>query len=449
MNKAKLLSTYVLIVMLLSTVIVTAFFYTNLKQTNTAEVSSTLASQKIKIENMFDNLFFSMSLVETIIQLDYDRFTQEDLAHLLTPIVNQNEVRNISILPDGIVEYVYPLEGNEQAIGDNIFEMSNRRKEAEIALETRQTILCGPYTLTQGGSGLITRKAVFLENEDGTEEFWGFIAIVMDTNVILDYLDLHALETVNLEYSLTATVNAEDTVLIESSEHFEPENAMFVELPLPNGKWTLGISKSFSLSQSLSVFAILFFGVVLSILVYISILKKETDAYNSNNEKYIDTLTKLYNRKKLVHFSEDLLKQKPPKSYTLFFIDINNFKPINDTYGHDIGDIYLINLARRLQSVARGSDLVIRLGGDEFAIILHDVYEQENVAEFISRLDSLQEMPIEIDGHLLPLSISYGYVVNEAPKKMPFDEVLQLADQKMYEDKKQKKQNSSPPLQDP
>ncbi len=440
MKRLKLLSTYVFILMIAITITATSITYNSIKRNNQYQVDSNLSYYDNKIENLFDELIYSMNLLESIITLDLAKFTNEELDKLVRPVADRPSIRNVSLLPNGVVEYVYPVEGNEEALGDNVFEMPERQVEAQIALETRETIICGPYSLSQGGEGFIARKAIFKNSSDGTEEFWGFAAIVLDAETIMDELDMRNLSSTGYEYHLTADVNDVETVIIESSENYSPQGAPLVEIELPNGKWTLSVAKEIDATQVGNLIALFLAGITVSILLYMYILKKERLLYKSNKEKYTDSLTKLYNRKKLDAYTNSMLRQNRKNKYTVFFIDINDFKPINDTYGHDVGDIYLKNFADRLKSITRTSDLVIRIGGDEFVIILQDAFEEKIVNEFVTRLEAVQDDPVFIENHVLTVSLSYGYVTSDGKKKISFAEALKIADQKMYEQKEQTKE---------
>ena len=120
-----------------------------------------------------------------------------------------------------------------------------------------------------------------------------------------------------------------------------------------------------------------------------------------------DALTGLYNRE---YFNQRIheLCQDAGSSFVLILADLDNFKKINDTYGHRAGDRVLVEFARRLKSVARAEDIVCRLGGDEFAILAPAC---ENVAagqSMAARLLDLQRRPIEIGDTTLIISSSVG-----------------------------------------
>jgi len=120
-----------------------------------------------------------------------------------------------------------------------------------------------------------------------------------------------------------------------------------------------------------------------------------------------DTLTGLPNRKLMNdNFSETLRESKKnSEQFAVLFIDVDAFKKINDTKGHEMGDLLLEEIARRLASSVRQEDMVARFGGDEFIIILKKV----NVAEKIAQKVSLSMIsPVEINGKEMRVTISIG-----------------------------------------
>lgn len=150
-----------------------------------------------------------------------------------------------------------------------------------------------------------------------------------------------------------------------------------------------------------------------------------------------DSLTNLPNR----NFCNRRLPQaislakRQGRNICLLFIDLDRFKPINDKYGHAVGDKVLLQVAERLKKMLRASDSVCRLGGDEFVILLESTPTMEG-AEYVAQrtIDILNE-PIEVDGHQCSIGASIGISIypddcHEA------DTMLQHADIAMYEAKK-------------
>lgn len=423
----------VFILMLLLSIITTTTFSVNCKKENDYQMESTLELFVTRIYNSINTAFFNIDMLESIVKYGYDNLTEQEVEVLVTPIGEQYDVRNISILPKGIVEYVYPFSGNEKAIGDNIFLMPDRKIEAMIAINTKETILCGPYELTQGGSGLICRKAIYLPNQNGEDEFWGFVAIVLDMPEFISYVELPMLELYGYEYELSAYVNDIGKKIIQSSENFDAKKAIYADIVLPNGTWELGINKSWDGFEFLTIICIFLIGIFMSIAIFLYFQKEESQIEILNENIYTDYLTGVYNKKKLVNFFEQ--SKHAYKEYTIFYIDLNNFKHVNDTYGHETGDELLIAFVDRIKQIIRKDDMLVRVGGDEFVIILLNISCKEIIDDYYCRLKKQLDKVYIINEVEISSNASIGYAVYPTEGEIPED-LLSLADARMYEDKR-------------
>lgn len=149
-----------------------------------------------------------------------------------------------------------------------------------------------------------------------------------------------------------------------------------------------------------------------------------------------DPLTGLYNRYRFDEFSRqvDKLQRQRDQQLCFMFLDLDDFKPINDRHGHAIGDQVLTEVAEIIRQNTRASDLAIRWGGDEFLIILQDCH-----AEFSRRfgdklLTLIQQNPVYHQHHEIPISVSIGIADLQPGKNL--QTVLERADQAVYEAKK-------------
>jgi diguanylate cyclase (GGDEF)-like protein len=165
------------------------------------------------------------------------------------------------------------------------------------------------------------------------------------------------------------------------------------------------------------------------------LLEKQDHYYVLRNLAMIDPLTGLYNRR----FAEQRLAAEVARSerkghpLTVLTLDLNNFKEINDTFGHPAGDQVLQEFAARLNKVIRGSDLAVRLGGDEFLVVLPEcTLEQLKLV-----LDRLRSFELDWQGHKIPVTFSAGwkdYEMGDRPEEM-----LARADQALYTSKRASK----------
>ncbi len=155
-----------------------------------------------------------------------------------------------------------------------------------------------------------------------------------------------------------------------------------------------------------------------------------------------DALTGLYNRR----FGDQRLEAEAARSQrygrplTVVAIDLNDFKQINDTYGHAAGDLVLREFSERLNAAIRVSDVAVRMGGDEFLVILPEC-PTERVEAMLKRLRTIV---VEFGGHKIPVSFSAGWVGYESGETP--EQFLERADQILYADKRARKANAPEPI---
>ena len=146
---------------------------------------------------------------------------------------------------------------------------------------------------------------------------------------------------------------------------------------------------------------------------------------------YYDELTELPTRRVIEHRANSLLQRDETGRFALAFLDIDNFKHINDYYGHTVGDALLVEVARRLGLDLRESDMLSRISGDEFLLLLNPIESEEEVAEYIRFVLQRLRAPFFIDGSEIFASTSIG--VSLYPDHGRSYEVLrQNADIAMY-----------------
>ena len=147
-----------------------------------------------------------------------------------------------------------------------------------------------------------------------------------------------------------------------------------------------------------------------------------------------DPLTGLYNRSGFNQCLDEALqqfKQGTGLPFALLFIDFDRFKAINDSLGHDIGDLLLQNVARRLESCVRQSDRVARLGGGEFTILLKDIDNIDRATWMCNRILKKLASPFHLSGHHVSITVSIGVVLSSA-EHATGGEILRDADITMY-----------------
>jgi diguanylate cyclase (GGDEF)-like protein len=147
-----------------------------------------------------------------------------------------------------------------------------------------------------------------------------------------------------------------------------------------------------------------------------------------------DGLTGLFNER---YFSSVLHRKEQKKlPFVLYYLDLDHFKPVNDTYGHDMGDKLLKAVAERLLKCIRSNDFAFRIGGDEFALIISAEMEDSLCMQTKMRIVQSLLLPYEIDGKTLHIGDSCGYAVYPLETE-DTGKIRILADQRMYAEKKE------------
>jgi len=103
--------------------------------------------------------------------------------------------------------------------------------------------------------------------------------------------------------------------------------------------------------------------------------------------------------------------RRQDRRFALIFLDLDKFKPINDKYGHSVGDLLLRQVARRLQDSIRASDTVGRLGGDEFVLLIGDLTGAADALALAEKIRQEVRRPYIINGHQLTISCSLGVAI--------------------------------------
>ncbi len=355
-------------------------------------------------------------------QGDLDEFEQ----YAADLIAMQGGISNLQLAPAGIVRKIYPLAGNEKAIGHNILRDDKRKGEAQRAVREKRLTLAGPFELIQGGIAVIGRNPVFLSNKYGVEQFWGFASALIYLEDLLKVTELRELEQRGYSYELlflNPDTNQTEVFARSVAAHAESD-IVSVSIPIPNGSWFLrlslpyGVSFTSAMVQGMSISLVL--ALLLAFFTYrmlneparLRVLVKD-QTEELENIAFHDGLTGLANRNLMQTQIEQVLKQIKRQQIggALLYLDLDDFKRVNDAFGHEVGDQLLCEVADRLRHFPRASDLISRFGGDEFAILLQEISSGEQASILAEKLQYNLQQPYHVQGRELVIHASMGIVL--------------------------------------
>lgn len=361
-------------------------------------------------------------------------------------------IENLQLAPDGVISDIYPMAGNETAIGLDILTTDIFKQEAMRAVSNQKMFVIGPIDLVQGGVAVISRSPIFLYKGTQRELFWGFASAVIYLDDLLEATQLKRLEAEGYQYSLSRkNAVTQDTIILSNSPTPLSDIQASTELILPVGTWTLKISKA--LDEQLDdrrvtgyvvsfivslLLAIALYAILIQPLKLRTLVKEKTAELQDLANK--DPLTGLPNRRFLQDNLPKIVQsnQKYKRISAFIYFDLDNFKRINDTIGHDIGDQILVIVGGRLNKLKGISDLVARLGGDEFGIFLGDVNDINQIKEHANRILKSIRTPVKMDNREYILSTSLGIAM--IPENgHDLVTIMQNADMALYQAKLQGK----------
>lgn len=399
-----------------------------------------LVVRSILEADVYLDIFYANSLA-TIISVSPEVFRNQYQQIAQELYRKSKHLKNLAVAPNDVIEFVYPVEGNKAALGLDYRTVPEQWKTVTKAREQESMFIAGPLELVQGGTGLIARTPIFTD-PPMNQEYWGVSSTVLDLESLFKRAGIYEIDKKH-NFAIRGK-DGEGT----SGEVFWGDSAVFESnyvnetVVLPSGTWEIAISlpliqDAFSISQihisRLIGYSLMF----LSILIFAGVYYLYHKAYDHSIR---DELTLLPNRRYFIYALEQMIiaYQKKGSRFVLLNVDVDNFKSANDTYGHVIGDKLLIEIAERLKSVLRSSDIVARVGGDEFQIILPRLENEEDLQRLIDTIGkSVSDKPAKFGNIIIHTTVSIGYAIY-ADENVTADELMTTADLLMYEVKKSK-----------
>lgn len=397
--------------------------------------------KSIKINEVISKLLYKTQMLSSMVLQHNGEINNFD--QIAATIVDDPAIMNILIAPSGVVSNVYPIEGNEAVIGLDFFSEGAGNLEAIMAKETGQLVLGGPFNAVQGGQVLVGRLPVYIDEADGSRSFWGLVSVTLKYPEALDGAGLNELKIQDFAFEIwRINPDNNDRQIISDSGHSYTKKTNYVEkrISIMNSEWYFRILPVKTWYQFLETWISIIISICVSLLVAIvtqdnqklKSLKGELEILSN-----IDSLTGIYNRR---YFMESVVKKidevnRMNSVSFIIIIDLDHFKNINDSYGHQTGDKVLKEIAANVARTLRPYDLFARYGGEEFIIFISDI-DKESIMKLAERIrQSITMQPIDINGTLLNVYASLG-VAKAAPDN-DLETAIKLADNALYKAKEE------------
>lgn len=401
----------------------------------TQYLSQQLALVRSRIEAILTSEIFLASGLTS-----YLTVMPNSTAHEWRPIAEQivssaPHIRNIAIAPDNVVQFIYPLEGNQQALGMDYLEHPQQLRTVNVARQTQKIFVAGPLTLVQGGMGVIARMPIFA-NPPMNTEYWGTCSVVLDWDKLLADAGIHDFPQ-GIQVAMRGVDGTGELGAVFYGQANTFQRPILTEnVHLMSGSWQLALkadADAFSPPSWLRNHLIRICGYLLAIALFLTMVLMFKAYRNAQRYSFEDVLTKLANRRRVQEVLQHLLRRKC--RFAILNIDLNHFKQVNDNFGHIVGDALLREVAQRLQGSSRSYDTVARVGGDEFLLVLPRVSRLHDLNTICQKIrQQVADIPFAYQGIKLHISLSIGFAIYPDDGE-DIEELLHGADRAMYDDK--------------
>lgn len=370
----------------------------------TAQLNATTYGERIKNE-----IINGIEITDVLKQLLISGTGEINQFDTIAKNIMSDSVESVQLAPAGIVTDIYPADGNEAGKIDLIHD--KERGEISIYARDHHTIVTqGPFELKQGGYGIAVRNPIYLKDENGQEYFWGFTIVILRVPDIFSD-STSALSKFGYEYSLSKTDNPwSDNYKVVYQSDRQLTNPVSYDFMIGTENWKFEImpENGWGNNTLIAVISVFFIAITLLLvtLTRMWLVSKE----NKNKFQILahtDSLTGIYNRYGFDELAEKMINKNPKAKFVAVLLDIDDFKFVNDIYGHVYGDKALRSLADSMKVFFPSDALLGRTGGDEFCILLKN-YSYEDVKEKLQQF-TMAPKTFSYKGKEHPFYISLGY----------------------------------------
>lgn len=392
-----------------------------------AQLNATTYGERIKNE-----ITNGIAITDTLKQVLISENGKISQFNTIAENIMSDVIESIQLAPDGNVTDIYPSEGTEASKID-LLQDKDCSKISCYARDNHVIITQGPFDLKRGGCGIAVRNPVYLKDENNQEYFWGFTIVILRVPDIFSDA-ISALSDFGYEYRLSKTdAPWSDTYKVVYQSDDQLTHTVSYGFTIGEENWKLEVAPE-SGWRDLRLLIIVG-GMFTTVVLLFSGLTRVWLVSKENKNKFqilahTDSLTDIYNRYGFDELAERMITKNPKTHFVAALLDIDDFKFINDIYGHVYGDRALKSLTDSMKAFFPKNTLLGRNGGDEFCILLPD-HTYKEAGELLLQFTKLPKT-FSCKGKEYPFFISLGYA--EYPTfASSRSQLMRCADAALYE----------------
>ena len=419
------------------------FFHLNVQHQHGlqhSEVFNQAATVRLNIEREI-NTTLNLSTGLVLFVSINPTFTESEFVGIAKELLNKApNLRNIALAKDNVINHIYPFEGNEKALGLRYMDHPEQKEAVVRAIKLKDTVIAGPVNLKQGGEGFISRIPIFLAGSE--DSYWGLASIVINVGDFYKSCGLSEHDA-RVKYALRGKdgLGENGAVFFGQESLFTDNESIQLPISLPVGNWILAAKPAELATMPPLLLFLRGFGIAVSFIVSGLVFALFSSYRRIRYLALHDPLTGLANRRLFFEHVKQAVFSATRKQgrFAIVYLDLDNFKPINDTYGHKHGDHVLKEVALRMTEGLRHSDITARIGGDEFILLMQDTDKAEDIPSLVEKIAQLIRHPLTLDnGVTIQIQASIGASIYPDDGTTA-DELIRYADRRMYTAKSNKR----------
>jgi diguanylate cyclase len=393
------------------------------------EAANYTAALKSKVDRELNALLFVSSGLSSYLTIYHRNLEQQKVQNLLADLYARTKnVRNLAVAVGYKITYMYPIKSNEKAIGIDYRQLPQQWPQVKAAIDSHQGVLVGPVGLVQGGKGLIYRYPVYID-----QAYWGLLSTVINSDA---FFKSAFKELVNDEYAFAIRNKNTQEVFYGDPQLFNQAKVYLSTSDNTDVEWEWAVMHKTEKASHLILITRLMgiaIAVLIAALVYFFLRERKILTALAMH----DSLTGVANRRLLdIRLEQALAHAKRfNRNLALLFLDIDHFKQLNDTHGHDVGDALLKTIALRLKSSIRDIDTLSRISGDEFVIVLAELNDINAANGIASKIVHAFKDGVQVLGKRIDVSLSIGVAAYGRGSEESPQSLMKKADIALYQAK--------------